>query len=102
MQLVPPWLTATVVVRDLIIVSGAAAYRSAIGPVASHPSLVSKFNTLCQALFILVVVGHAQFRSPAVWVVQWLGALTFATTVISGIDYVLVYGRRASRAVRAT
>jgi hypothetical protein len=29
-------------------------------------------------------------------VTVWLGALVFATVVVSGIDYVLVYGRRAA------
>jgi len=29
-------------------------------------------------------------------VTRWLGALVFATVVVSGIDYVLVYGRRAA------
>ena len=40
------------VARDVIIVSGAAAYRIFIGPLTAHPSLISKINTLCQAGFI--------------------------------------------------
>jgi hypothetical protein len=31
-------------------------------------------------------------------VATWLGALMFATVVVSGIDYVLVYGKRAAAA----
>ena len=98
MQLVPLWLAVTAVVRDLIIVLGATAYHGFVGPLPSHPSPVSKLNTLCQALLILAVLGHAQVSIPAAWAVQALGALTFASTVISGTDYVLVYGRRALRA----
>jgi hypothetical protein len=30
-----------------------------------------------------------------------MGALVLVTTVVSGIDYVLVYGRRAAAAARA-
>lgn len=97
-KLVPLWLVAAVVIRDAVIVLGAAAYRYFIGPVSAHPSLISKINTLCQAAFILAVVSQAQFPVLPVWVTMWLGALVFATVAVSGIDYVLVYGRRAAAA----
>jgi cardiolipin synthase len=98
LKLVPMWLTATVVIRDAIIVLGAAAYRYFIGPVSAHPSAISKINTLCQAAFILAVVGQAQFSALPTWVAMWLGSLVFATVMVSGFDYVLVYGRRAAQA----
>ncbi len=98
LELVPLWLMAAAVIRDVIIVSGAAAYRIFIGPLTAHPSVVSKINTLCQATFIMAVVGRAEFSVPPAWVITWLGALMFATVVISGIDYVLVYSRRAAAA----
>jgi cardiolipin synthase len=94
-RLVPLWLMAAAVARDVIIVQGALLYRYCIGPLAVRPSIVSKFNTLCQAAFILAVVGREEFSVPPAWVVMVLGALVFATVVISGIDYILIYGRRA-------
>lgn len=93
--LVPLWLMATAVARDVIIVLGAIAYRVYIGPVEARPSVISKVNTVCQAAFILCVIGREQFSVPASWVVVMLGALTFVTVMISGIDYVLRYGNRA-------
>ncbi|HEX3603557.1 MAG TPA: CDP-alcohol phosphatidyltransferase family protein [Steroidobacteraceae bacterium] len=98
MNLVPLWLMIAAVARDVVIVSGAAAYRIVIGPLTAHPSFVSKVNTLCQAAYILAVVSRAKFMMPPDWVVTWLGALVFATVAVSGIDYVLVYGRRAAAA----
>jgi cardiolipin synthase len=95
MQLVPWWLMATVVARDLIIVGGAVAYRLWLGPVEARPSPLSKLNTLCQALFILCVIARQQFSQPDAWAIVTLGALTFLTTAVSGIDYVLRYGRSA-------
>jgi cardiolipin synthase (CMP-forming) len=95
--LLPRWLMATAVARDLIIVAGAIAYRLVIGKVTAHPSPISKLNTFFQALFILCVVAHAAFAEPAEPVLMWLGALTFVITVVSGLDYVLVYGRRAAQ-----
>ena len=45
-----------------------------------------------------MVVSRAKFSLPPEWVITWLGALVFATVAVSGIDYVLVYGRRAAAA----
>jgi cardiolipin synthase len=93
--LVPLWLMAAAVARDAIIVLGALLYRLCFGQLSVRPSVVSKFNTLCQAAFIMGVVGRAEFSIPPAPVVMWLGALVFVTVTVSGIDYVLIYGRRA-------
>jgi cardiolipin synthase len=95
LRLIPLWLMAVVVARDAIIVLGALLYRFCVGALAMSPSVISKFNTLCQVAFIMAVIGKEEFSLPAGWVVLVLGALVFVTTVISGIDYVLIYSRRA-------
>jgi len=65
-----------------------------------RPSIVSKFNTLCQAAYILAVVGRQESSWPPAWVVMLLGSLVFVTVAVSGIDYVLIYGRRALGAAK--
>jgi cardiolipin synthase len=97
LKMVPLWLMSASLLRDVIIVSGAAAYRFFIGPVSAQPSRVSKFNTLCQGAFVLVVVASAAFDWPPPWFSMGLGALVFVTIAISGADYVLTYGRLAAR-----
>jgi cardiolipin synthase len=100
LQLVPLWLMAVAVARDVIIVSGALLYRYCIGPLTVRPSSVSKFNTLCQAAFIMAIVGRQEFAVPSAQTLMVLGALVFVTVVVSGIDYVLIYGRRALNLAR--
>jgi cardiolipin synthase len=95
LQWVPGWLMAAAVARDVVIVLGAIAYRLCFGPITARPSVVSKLNTLFQAFYILSVIGREQFRVPPAWMVLALGALTFVTIVISGMDYVLRYGQAA-------
>ena len=95
LKLVPLWLMAAAVARDVIIVLGALYYRHWFGPLSVRPSIVSKFNTLCQAAFIMAVVGREEFSLPPAWVVMVLGALVFVTVAVSGIDYLLIYGRPA-------
>ena len=95
---VPLALTLLVLARDVVIITGALAWRLLLGPLAARPSLLSKFNTLAQIVFVLAVLltlawaPAAQalpLRGPA-WAV---GALTVA----SGVDYVLRWGARARR-----
>jgi cardiolipin synthase (CMP-forming) len=100
LALVPLWLMAAAVTRDAVIVVGALLFRYCIGPLEVRPSVVSKFNTLCQAAFILAVVCKEQFSVPAAWVVMVLGSLVFVTVMVSGIDYVLIYSRRAMNQAR--
>jgi cardiolipin synthase len=94
-KLVPFWLMSAAVMRDVVIVGGALAYRCWVGPITARPTIISKLNTLCQAVFILAVVGNVEFSVPPAPVIMALGAMVFVTVVISGIDYVLVYGQRA-------
>lgn len=93
--LIPWWLMAAAVARDLIIVFGAIAYRYCIGPIRAHPSTVSKLNTLAQVAFILAVIVRQRYELPPAWVLSALGATVFLTVVVSGIDYVVTYARRA-------
>lgn len=98
---VPIWLAVIVIARDCIIVLGAIGYRILFGPVKARPSLISKLNTLCQVTFIVGTIAGQQFSWPPAWAVMSLGALVLVTVVVSGIDYVAVYGRQAARKARA-
>ena len=98
--LVPLWLGVVVVVRDVVIVGGAIAYRLLIGYIEGRPTPVSKLNTLLQLSFVLAVIAAAAWHEVPQPLVVVVGAATFVTTVVSGIDYVLTYAREALRAGR--
>jgi cardiolipin synthase (CMP-forming) len=91
----PWWLTWLVLLRDLVIVFGAIAYRVLIGPLNGHPTVPSKLNTFCQALFGLMVVANVAYGVPPDWCITAVGALVLVSTFVSGLDYVLIYSRRA-------
>ncbi|MCU0975888.1 MAG: CDP-alcohol phosphatidyltransferase family protein [Steroidobacteraceae bacterium] len=100
--LVPLWLTATAVARDLIIGGGAAVYRRLFGPLQGRPTWPSKINTVFQLSYGLAVVAAA--AAPALVpqaIVIALGATTFVTTVVSGADYVSLYARKAAAVSRS-
>ena len=93
--LVPFWLVAMVILRDVVIVGGAIAYRRLCGDLTMEPTLISKANTLLQIILgLAVIVGAAGWPLPA-WSVSGMIALVAVSTVWSGADYVWQWSRRA-------
>jgi cardiolipin synthase len=94
--LIPWWLVAIAILRDLAIVTGATIYHLRIKHLEAEPSLISKVNTVVQiVLVIAVVLDQALIVLPAL-VISGLIWVTLATTLLSGFDYVWVWSRRAA------
>jgi len=94
--LLPPWLVALVIFRDVIIVTGALVYSLQVEQLNAEPSLISKLNTLLQIVLVLViVVNHGVYAMPQ-WFMLGLILSVTATTALSGIAYVFEWGRRAA------
>ena len=95
---IPLWLGALVVFRDVVIVGGATVYNFLIRPVEGEPTRISKLNTALQLLFLLFVLSRAAFGWPDQISITVLGASVVVTVVISGVDYVWSWARRARQA----
>jgi cardiolipin synthase len=96
-QDIPVWLAAVVILRDVVIVAGATVYNFFVRPVQGEPTRVSKLNTSLQLLFLLFVISRAGFDWPEPITLTVLGASVLVTVVISGVDYVWSWSRRARR-----
>ena len=94
-QHIPVWLAAVVILRDVIIIAGATAYNFLVRPVQGEPTRISKVNTALQLLFLLFVLSRAVFGWPDQITITILGASILVTVVISGVDYVWSWSRRA-------
>ncbi len=102
LDLLPWWLFALVMSRDLLIVIGALAYHKAFGEFEFEPLWSSKVNTLLQILLVLLVMVIVQWfpqldeiKTIAIWIVV-------ISVIISGSEYVLVWGRNAWRQWKKT
>ncbi len=95
--LLPLWLVAAIVVRDLVIVGGALAYHYTVGRYDMAPTLLSKLNTALEFLTLTMALGSAADVVGASAAMPVLFALLMATIVASGVQYVWVWGRRATR-----
>lgn len=94
--LLPLWLVALVLMRDVIIVIGAVAYHYVIGKFSMEPSIISKANTFFQSLLALVVVFAQVYIPLEHYVVSPLVYIAAVTTIMSGLLYVKVWSRRAT------
>ena len=98
--LLPFWLTALVVLRDVVIVVGAIAYQVLVGGLKMEPTVAGKATTAAQLLLLGVVVGGlAGVPLPEGLVVTLIG-IAAAVTLWSGVDYVYRWAQRAIAASR--
>ncbi len=93
--LVPRWLTAAAVARDVLIGLGALVFRLGFGPLRGRPTLLSKLNTGVQLAYLLCVMTHAAFGFASPGVLAGFAVLTLVTTALSGADYTVAFTRRA-------
>ena len=95
-NLIPWWLTAVVVGRDVMIGGGALIYRFWFGPLHGRPTILSKINTGMQLATVLAaILGAATGSLPTPEMVTALAIVTLLTTIVSGGDYLTVFTRRA-------
>jgi len=95
--LIPLALVVAVMLRDLIIVLGAIALHYRYGHFEMQPTRVSKVNTFCQIVLVLAVVFYHGEFAQIPWIVDSLVYIVWATTLISGANYVWIWGRYALR-----
>lgn len=98
LEVVPIWLAVAVVARDVVVVAGAFAFHSLIGRYEMAPSLISKLNTVAQIGLAVAAVASLSVLPLPPWLLHGLILLVFATTLLSGADYVWTWGSRAYRA----
>ncbi|MGF1642272.1 MAG: CDP-alcohol phosphatidyltransferase family protein [Thiotrichales bacterium] len=95
--LIPWWLFAAVLLRDLVIIGGALAYQYLTHALHMEPLLLGKLNTALQILVVLAILLHLAFGWFAPEWINYMSLLLLATTAISGVAYVIEWGRRARR-----
>ncbi len=94
--LLPAWLVALVIVRDLVIVGGAIVFHFWVGRLEAEPSLISKINTFAQIILVVGVVAHQLWPLlPELWFTIAI-AVVAVTTIVSGVTYVREWGSRAA------
>lgn len=95
--LLPVWLVALVLLRDVVIVSGAIAYHIQVERLDAAPSWVSKVNTVLQIVLVLLVISQQVYPVLSEFWMQVLELMVVVSIVWSGLDYVWTWSQRAQR-----
>lgn len=88
LNLIPFWLTATVIGRDLMIVFGVLVINRITGYTNFLPSLLGKISTFCQICTIFLVLFYNYLQISPLYL-KWVFYLALIFTFLSGIDYII-------------
>jgi cardiolipin synthase len=98
----PDWLTGLVVGRDVVIVAGAVAWHNLIGRIHAQPTRLSKLTTVVQIAYVLAQLLHlSHWLELPPRLLEALIVLTAILTAASGLQYVVVWSRKALRLRKA-
>lgn len=98
---VPIGVTAIVILRDVVIVTGALSYQLTVGRLTGQPTAISKLNTAFQLSFLVFTTTHAGLGWPSGISLVLLGAAVVFTSINSGLNYVVVWSTLAWQARHA-
>ncbi|HQT30101.1 MAG TPA: CDP-alcohol phosphatidyltransferase family protein [Thiobacillus sp.] len=94
---IPLWVTLAILLRDSIIVLGALSYRGMAGHLEIHPTWLGKTHMFAEfALLVLVLADLARVLRIDAWLTA-LFVSVFVIAVVSGVQYVWIWGAKARR-----
>lgn len=94
---IPLWVTLSILIRDSIIVLGALSYRGMAGHLEFHPTVLGKAHMFAEfALLTGVLAGLAGLLTLDDWL-DTLFVSVFVIAVLSGVQYVWIWGSKARR-----
>lgn len=94
-SLIPLWLTLSLLSRDMLIVLGAMAYRRLIGHVEITPTWLGKIHIALEFALLCLVLANAAAIFSIAAVLPSLFKLLFITAVLSAMQYIWIWGRKA-------
>jgi cardiolipin synthase len=93
--LIPAWLFVLILLRDLVVAFGALAYHFIVESFNGTPPFSSKLNTTFQIVYLMMLISsQGVIGIPPSWIEFVLYAVA-ATTTISGLEYIWVWGFKA-------
>lgn len=88
--LLPLWLGAVVALRDVVVLSGAAAYRRLTGGLEVTPTWWGKAATFAEFVLVALVLADVALALGAEFL-HYLVQLTGILVVVSGLHYVWLW-----------
>ncbi len=96
LDFLPDWLVILVVFRDVMIIGGAILFYILDLPPKMPPLAVSKINTACQIVLVAAALAFRGYGLDLAPLQTGLEYLVAATTLASGLAYLVKWGRLAA------
>ncbi len=97
----PQPVVVIVVLRDVLILCGAALMLALRVPLADQPTQISRINTVLQVVLVALVLADLALDLGLAQAIDIAGHLVIATTAMSGLLYLVWCCRRLLRLERA-
>ena len=94
--ILPWWVAAVVLARDIVIVSGALAFHSLFGSYDMDPSRWGKTSTFVQIVFAVMLLAAQVSPLVPMLVLQSVQWLVVVLAFVSGGHYVYIWGAKAA------
>jgi len=92
--LLPMWLLWLIVVRDVVILAGAEAYRRLAGGLLITPILSGKLTIALEFVLVSWVLAEQALSLGLAWGIRPLILLTAFTAIVSGLRYVWLWSSK--------
>ena len=89
LKVIPFWITAVVVSRDVVLSIGVLVIHVAGGTVHPAPTWIGKMSTVFQMLTVLAAMASVYFQLVPVFVTKLLAWVTAGFTITSGLQYII-------------
>jgi cardiolipin synthase len=89
LKVIPFWITAVVVSRDVVLSIGVLVIHVAGGTVHPAPTRIGKMSTVFQMLTVLAAMAAVYFQLLPAFVTTLLAWVTAAFTITSGLQYII-------------
>lgn len=90
-DVLPQWLLVVVLLRDAVVLLGAAAFRWLTGSLEVRPTLSGKVATFVEFTLVSLALAEEALRPGMAWILPWVAALAAFTVVLSGVRYVIIW-----------
>jgi cardiolipin synthase len=98
--ILPLWLAVLVALRDLVVLSGAAAYRRLTGGLVVAPTLLGKSATFFEFSLVALALADAALNWALDWELHLLLPVTALLVAGSGLQYVWIWADKTRSFLR--
>ena len=97
MGLIPLWFVGIVILRDIVIITGAVLFHRKFGSYTGEPLWSSKLNTVIQLVLATILLANQSIFPVENSLIELLIFFALLTTLWSGFSYVYIWKQKGKK-----